>query len=404
MATKDKLVSLNGLKAAVDKFKNLLLGKQDKLTAGTGISISNNTISSTDYSTLFVGVDKVGNNYSIASGSQNLSLNDIRNAFVAGRDVVLHLWAKDSNIELFYHLESINPWGAYFTDQLGVQDATARISGFYVTANASGTLDVSFISEYLARTSDLSSKQNTITKNTQLEVNSIDVESNIYFKGKSATIGTKVEKIVIGGETQNQSIFIGSDASVDIGNSTQIISGRDVTVGQCAEYLKIGENAGAVQIGKGASSVFIDSDWEFGIFNTILAYNPSSYNTLYLGNGNTDVYINYKSIEEWCSGSSVTIGTTENYTYPLDSTVYAASSMGTALAIGTMSDWDGNGGAYIKTAFGTALEISYDWGYNIFSASTNGESKVRIKGSYEGNLYVYLPSIGTIRLNGTIEY
>lgn len=412
MATKDKLVSLNGLKAAVDKFKNLLLGKQDKLTAGTGISISNNTISSTDYSTLFVGVDKVGNNYSIASGSQNLSLNDIRNAFVAGRDVVLHLLDKDNgNQESAYCLTNINQYEAYFISNVNIRNA--NIKGFIIYPNQSGKITVHFFDEYLAKTSALSSKQDTITKNTQLEVNSIDVESNIYFKGKSTFIGTQLEKIVIGGESQNQSIFIGSDASVDVGNSTQFISGRNVTIGQYADYLKIGEgafnvqignNAMNVEIGKGASSVFIDSDWEFGIFNTILAYKPSSYNALYLGNGNTDVYINNKTIEEWCSGSSVTIGTTENYTYPLDSTVYAASSMGTALAIGTMSDWDGNGGAYIKTAFGTALEISYDWGYNIFSASTNGESKVRIKGSYEGNLYVYLPSIGTIRLNGTIEY
>lgn len=77
----------------------------------------------------------------------------------------------------------------------------------------------------------------------------------------------------------------------------------------------------------------------------------------------------------------------------MDSTVYAASSMGTALAIGTMSDWDGNGGAYIKTAFGTALEISYDWGYNIFSASTNGESKVRIRVVMKViYMYIYLLS------------
>lgn len=324
---KDKLVSLNGLKAAVDKIKNLLLGKQDKLTAGTGISISNNTISSTDYSTLYIYVNMNvdDGNCSLTTDSQNLLFRDIKNAFVAGRNVVL--WVRDNyGYEYFCNLEQIAYNFATFMDHTSLGNVYPNIKSFYIYPDASGKLAyVSYTSEYLARTSDLSSKQNTITKNTQLEVNSIDVESNIYFKGKSAAIGTNVEKIVIGGESQNQTIFIGSDASVDVGNSTQFISGRNVTIGQYADYLKIGEgafnvqignNAMNVEIGKGASSVFIDSDWEFGIFNTILAYEPSSFNALYLGNGNTSVYINNKSIEEWCSGSSVTIGTTENYTYP----------------------------------------------------------------------------------------
>lgn len=166
MATKDKLVSLNGLKAAVDKIKNLLLGKQDKLTAGTGISISNNTISSTDYSTLFVLVDNYGNdNYSLTTDSQNLSLSDIRNAFVAGRDVVLSVCdRKNGSREYLYHLEQITTDFATFTDHTCLGDANPNIRGFFIYSNASGKLSgVSYMNEYLARTSDLSSKQNTIS-------------------------------------------------------------------------------------------------------------------------------------------------------------------------------------------------------------------------------------------------
>lgn len=165
MATKDKLVSLNGLKAAVDKIKNLLSGKQDKLTAGKGISISNNTISSTDYSTLFILVDKNGDNYSIASGSQNLSLSDIRNAFVAGRDVVLCVCDRNNGSrEYLYHLEQIATDFATFTDHTCLGDANPNIRGFFIYSNASGKLSgVSYMNEYLARTSDLSSKQDTIS-------------------------------------------------------------------------------------------------------------------------------------------------------------------------------------------------------------------------------------------------
>lgn len=445
MATKDKLVSLNGLKAAVDKIKNLLSGKQDKLTAGTGISISNNTISSTDYYLQFsndsepteiVEERRYSGNVKIVLKAWN-SATDNTLYILQGKNAYSISYNNDYKVGTSY-IYNIPQGSALWADivnkklVIGVYNNFVENKDYVLIArNYYGYITAGLILDWRASNNAKqianlsSSKQNTITKNTQLEVNSINVESNIYFKGESATIGTKVEKIVIGGEAQNQSIFIGSDASVDVGNSAQIIGGRDVTIGQCADYLKIGEVAFHAQVGKDALNVEIGENsqnveigkdafnvgigvnaWQVDIGNVITMFNSSYSGQLYLGNGNTSVYINKKSIEDWCSGggSDVKIGTTYNYTYAADKTVYAANSMGTALAIGTMTASDGRRGAYIKTAFGTALEISYDWGYNTFSASTEGESKVRIKGSGDGNLYVYLPSIGTIRLNGTIEY
>lgn len=162
IVTQSKLYGI--VESLVSHFNNKILGKQDKLTAGTGISISNNTISSTDYSTLFVCVDDRSGHFSLTTESQNLTLSDIQTALTSGRKVVLRVVDIDNqNKETLFNLESAGSWGVYFIDHRYLTQASANIRGFLIYLDAGRLAGVSYMNEYLARTSDLSYKQDTIS-------------------------------------------------------------------------------------------------------------------------------------------------------------------------------------------------------------------------------------------------
>lgn len=148
--------------SASNSIKNLINAKQDKLVAGDGIYISaDNIISSMDYSHFFIFVYKLNDDYTFAD--ESLSLSIIESEFTAGREIKLVIIdATDGNFHS-YSLESFDIHGATFTDHRQLADAYSTIRCFYIHENSRGELQIEYMEESLARISDLSSKQDTIS-------------------------------------------------------------------------------------------------------------------------------------------------------------------------------------------------------------------------------------------------